>query len=200
MGEQVVVFHSALGLRPAVRAFADQLSEAGHIVHTPDLFDGEVFDDLEHGMKKRDALGSEELAMRAQKSVSDLPSGLVFAGFSMGAAAAEMLAGTQPGARAAVLMHGALSPTSLGLEGWPPVPVQVHYAANDPWVDPQEVTSLGYAVWAAGVTFDQHMYDGAPHLFEDWELEPGYEDFAAGMMERVITFLEDLDGETATNR
>ena len=110
MSEHVVLFHSALGLRPAVRAFADQLSEAGHIVHTPDLFDGEVFDDLEHGMKKRDALGTEELAMRAQKSVSGLPSGLVFAGFSMGAAAAEMLAGTQPGARAAVLMHGALSP------------------------------------------------------------------------------------------
>ncbi len=200
MGQQVVVFHSALGLRPAVRAFADQLSEAGHIVHTPDLFDGEVFDDLEHGMKKRDALGSEELAMRAQESVSGLPRGIVLAGFSMGAAAAEMIAGTRPGARGAVLMHGVLSPTALGLESWPAVPVQVHYAANDPSVDPQEVTSLGYAVWAAGVTFDQHMYDGAPHLFEDWELEPGYEDFAAGMVERVITFLEDLDGETATDR
>ena len=61
MSEHVVLFHSALGLRPAVRAFADQLSEAGHILHIPDLFDGEVFDDLEHGMKKRDALGSEEL-------------------------------------------------------------------------------------------------------------------------------------------
>ena len=194
MSEHVVLFHSALGLRPAVKVFADRLSEAGHIVHTPDLYDGEVFDDLEHGMKKRESLGIQELAMRAQDAVADLPPNLVYAGFSMGAAAAEMLAGTRPGARAAVLMHGALSPTALGLQRWPAVPVQVHYAADDPMVDPQEVTSLGYAAWAADVAFDEHVYDGAPHLFEDHELEPGYEDFAEGMLQRVLSFLDDLDG------
>ena len=194
MSEQIVVFHSALGLRPAVRDFADRLSEAGHIVHTPDLYDGEVFDDLEHGMKKRESLGTQELAMRAQDAVADLPPDLAYAGFSMGAVVAEMLAGTRRGARAAILMHGALSPTTMGLQAWPSVDVQVHYAADDPMVDPQEVTSLGYAVWAAEATFDQHVYDSAPHLFEDHELEPGYEDFAAGMTERVLAFLEDLDG------
>jgi dienelactone hydrolase len=194
MSEQVVLFHSALGLRPAVRDFADRLSEAGHIVHTPDLYDGEVFDDLEHGMKKRESLGSRELAMRAHAAVADLPPNLVYAGFSMGAVAAEMLAGTRPGARAAVLMHGALSPTALGLQRWPAVPVQVHHAADDPMVDQQEVTSLGYAAWAADVTFDEHVYDGAPHLFEDHDLEPGYEDFAEGMVQRVLSFLDDLDG------
>jgi dienelactone hydrolase len=96
MTEHVVLFHSALGLRPAVRDFADRLSEAGHIVHTPDLYDGEVFEDLEHGMKKRESLGTQELAMRAQGAVADLPPGLVYAGFSMGARAhapAEKLAG-----------------------------------------------------------------------------------------------------------
>ncbi len=194
MSEHIVLFHSALGLRPAVKVFADRLSEAGHIVHTPDLYDGEVFDDLEHGMKKRESLGTQELAMRAQDAVADLPSSLVYAGFSMGAAAAEMLAGTRPGARAAVLIHGALSPTAMGLQRWPAVPVQVHHAADDPLVDPQEVTSLGYAVWAADVTFDEHVYDGAPHLFEDRDLEPGYDDFAEGMLQRVLSFLDDLDG------
>lgn len=194
MSEHIVLFHSALGLRPAVKEFADRLSAAGHIVHTPDLYDGEVFDDLETGMKKRESLGTQELAMRAQDAVADLPANLAYVGFSMGAAAAEMLAGTRPGARAAVLIHGALSPTAMGLQRWPAVPVQVHHAADDPLVDQDEVTSLGYAVWAADVTFDEHVYDGAPHLFEDRELEPGYEDFAEGMLQRVLSFLDDLDG------
>ena len=145
-------------------------------------------------MKKRDAIGTKELGMRAQDVVAALPSRLVYAGFSMGAAAAELLAATRHGARGAVLIHGALSPDALGLQWWPPVPVQVHYAAGDRMVDPQEVTSLGDAVWAAGVTFDQHVYDGAPHLFEDHEFEPGYQDFAEGLVQRVISFLDNLDG------
>ena len=45
MGQKVVVvlFHSALGLRPGVHWFADELRAAGYAVHTPDLYDGEVF-------------------------------------------------------------------------------------------------------------------------------------------------------------
>jgi dienelactone hydrolase len=48
---EVVVFHSVLGLRPGVLGAADRLRSAGHTVHTPDLFDGEVFDDLDDGMR-----------------------------------------------------------------------------------------------------------------------------------------------------
>jgi dienelactone hydrolase len=48
----VVMFHSVLGLRPGVLGAADRLRAAGHTVHTPDLFDGEVFDDIDEGMRK----------------------------------------------------------------------------------------------------------------------------------------------------
>ena len=37
---EIVLFHHAQGLTPGVTAFADELRQAGHIVHTPDLFDG----------------------------------------------------------------------------------------------------------------------------------------------------------------
>ncbi len=43
---EVVLFHSVLGLRPGVIAAADRLRAAGHTLHTPDYYDGEVFDDL----------------------------------------------------------------------------------------------------------------------------------------------------------
>lgn len=47
---QIVLFHSAYGLRPAVHAAAERLRGAGHTVHTPDLFDGRTFDDIEAGL------------------------------------------------------------------------------------------------------------------------------------------------------
>jgi dienelactone hydrolase len=97
MGQEVVLFHSALGLRPAIREFADRLRADGHTVHTPDSFDGEVFENLEDGMSKRDPIGIPELMGRAQAAVAGLPSRIVFAGFSMGTGAAEFMAGTRAG-------------------------------------------------------------------------------------------------------
>lgn len=47
---EVVLYHHALGLTAGVVAFADRLRGAGHTVHTPDLFDGRIFDSLEKGM------------------------------------------------------------------------------------------------------------------------------------------------------
>src|SRR5215218_10260428 len=117
---EMVLFHSALGLRPGVTAAADRLRAAGHTVHTPDYYDGEVFDDL------------EEIARRAREAVAGLPAGLVYAGFSLGADPAELLAAARAGARGAVLMHAAIPVEELGefgVERWPAgVPVQVHYA------------------------------------------------------------------------
>jgi dienelactone hydrolase len=103
---EVVLFHSVLGLRPGVTAAADRLRTAGHTVHTPDPYDGEVFDDLDDGPRKEEALGRREIARRAREAVAGLPEGLVFGGFSMGVAYAELLTASMPGALGAVLMHG----------------------------------------------------------------------------------------------
>ena len=37
---EVLLFHHAQGQTPGFHAFADELRQAGHTVHTPDLFDG----------------------------------------------------------------------------------------------------------------------------------------------------------------
>ena len=170
----MVLFHSAPGLRPAVREFADRLRADGHTVHTPDSFDGEVFENLEDGMSKRDAIGIPELMARAQAAVAGLPSQIVFAGFSMGTGAAEFLAGTRPGARGAILIHGALAPAGIGLEPWPKVPVQVHYAQGDPLIDVDQVRALEAAARASGASAEVHVYDRVGHLFEDAG-SPGHE-------------------------
>jgi hypothetical protein len=69
----------------------------------------------------------------------------------MGATHAELLAASRPGALGAVLMHDAEPVEALseffGVERWPAgAPVQVHYAAEDPWVEAEDVDDLGEAV------------------------------------------------------
>jgi dienelactone hydrolase len=149
-----------------VIAAADQLRAAGHTLHTPDYYDGEVFDDLDDGLRKEDALGYQEIVRRAREAVAELPAGLVYAGFSLGAVLAELLAAGRPGVLGAVLMHGAVPVEGLsefGVERWPEgVPVQVHYAAGDPWVEAEEeVAPLGDTVRGAGAAFEEYAYPGS---------------------------------------
>lgn len=194
---EVVLFHSALGLRPGVVAAAERLRTAGHTVHTPDYYDGKVFDDLEEGVRKRDALGYPEIVQRVNQAVAELPAELVFAGFSLGTGPAELLAATRSGARGTVLMHGALPVEafreSFGLERWPAeVPVQVHYAIEDTWVATENIAALGEAVRRAGADFEAHTYPGSGHLFADPDL-PEYDPNSSELMwRRVLDFLDRL--------
>lgn len=194
---EVVLFHSALGLRPGVKDAADRLRAAGHTVHVPDYYDGEVFDDLDDGLRKRDELGMDEIIRRASGAVSGLPAGLVFSGFSLGADPAELLATSRPGALGAVLMHGAVPVeafSEFGVDRWAAgVPVQVHYATLDPWVEAEEVATLGDDVRRAGATFEEHVYPGSGHLFADPDL-PEYDRASSEeMWERVLAFLDRVD-------
>jgi dienelactone hydrolase len=200
---EVVLFHSVLGLSPGVISAAERLRAAGHTIHTPDFFDGEVFDGLDEGMRKEEALGFQVIARRARESVAGLPEGLVFCGFSLGAVHAEALAASTPGALGAVLMAGAVPMEALeeyfGIERWPEgVAVQVHYAADDHWVEvKEEVVPLGEAVRGAGAAFDAHSYPGSGHLF----FEPGLPEYdrasSEEMWERVLVFLDRIDARGA---
>jgi dienelactone hydrolase len=174
---EIVLFHSALGLRPGVHAFADRLRAAGHTVHTPDYFDGEQFDDLDAGVAKRDALGIEEIGRRGVAAVDGLPEDLVYAGFSLGTGPAQLLAQTRPGARAALLLHGALPAAALGAP-WPEdVPLAVHTMEGDPWVD----LDAARALTAEAADGELHLYPGDGHLFADPDL-PEYDRAAADRM------------------
>ncbi|MDM5196573.1 hypothetical protein QUF79_00485 [Fictibacillus enclensis] len=40
---EVLLLHHVLGRTKGIEAIADQLRDAGHTVHVPDLFDGRMF-------------------------------------------------------------------------------------------------------------------------------------------------------------
>jgi dienelactone hydrolase len=186
---EIVVFHSALGLRPAIRRFADHLRDHGHTVHTPDLFGGGVFDDLDAGVAHRDTIGVPVLIGRAQDAVTDLPGELVYAGFSMGTGPAQLLAGTRPGARGALLIQGALGLDTLGLDSWPAgVPVQLHVAADDPWFSRDDAMGATAAIPDALLDYHEYPIDG--HLFADADWREHDPAATTAMLAAITAWLE----------
>lgn len=184
----VVLFHSALGRRPSILACAEQLRADGHVVHAPDLFGGRTFDDLQEGCAYRDEVGIPALTARAHEAVADLGEDLVYAGISMGAVPAELLAATRPGARGAILVQGALPLEFIGAGAWPQdLPVQLHVTERDPWVDPDDVDALIAAV--PEHCREVHRYPGSGHVVMDDTYVDHDPEIAAAMMERMRTWL-----------
>ena len=190
---EIVVFHSALGLRPGFLQWVDRLRLAGHRVHAPDLYDGEVFDDAAGAVAKIQALGFDEILLRSRVSSAHLSQELVYMGFSNGGACAELLAATRPGARGVVLIGAPLPIRDLGWTVWPQgVPVQIHFGAADPRRNERVVAEFCSRVRRAGALVEEHVYQTAMHHFADpnW---PGYDAATAeSMFQHVLEFLAGI--------
>jgi dienelactone hydrolase len=185
---EVVLFHHSGGLTAGVHAFADTLRGGGHAVHTPDLFDGATFDDVAEGVAWVESRGEDVFARRAREAVAGLPSEVVHAGLSFGAARAAEQVLRRPGARGAVLLYGAVAPSWWGAT-WPDgVPAQAHVAEQDPWREPDAEEEFTAAVPGA----ELFVYPVAGHLFA----EPGHLDHDATAADlatrRVLDFLARL--------
>ncbi len=146
---EVVLFHHVQGLTDGVQAFADELRAGGHIVHTPDLFEGARPESIDDGLALTGKIGDDVLKGRVDGAVADLPDGLVFAGFSSGAADAQRFAQTRPGARGALLYESCMPITGEWAFGpWPDgVPVQIHGNEKDPFFG-EGATSRRLASWS----------------------------------------------------
>src|SRR2546421_554928 len=66
---EVLLFHHALGLTPGITTFAGTLREAGHTVHTPDLFEGRTFGSIPDGMGLVRELGFDEGDIDAAREI-----------------------------------------------------------------------------------------------------------------------------------
>jgi dienelactone hydrolase len=179
----VVVFHHALGLTDWVSGFAGSLRDAGHTVHTPDLFDGRTFTSIEEGMAYSEELGGPmAIVERARAAVEALPEEVVYVGFSLGVLPAQSLAQTRQGARGAVLCYAALPLGAWG-DNWPAtwpdgVRLQLHILEGDE--DAEIAKELATTVDGA----DLYVYPGTEHYFAEHD-----EQAAALLLRRVLDFL-----------
>ncbi|MEW2375865.1 dienelactone hydrolase family protein [Micromonospora sp. NPDC047812] len=183
----VVLFHHLRGVTDGVRGFAEQLRAGGHTVHTPDLFDGERPATLDEGFALTKRIGGEALRERADRAVADLPGGLVYGGFSWGAATAQRLAQTRPGARGALLYESCLPVTGEWAVGpWPAgVPVQIHGMDADPFFALEgDIDAARELVGIVGSDLAElFVYPGDQHLFTDSTL-PSYDADATTLVVR----------------
>ena len=190
---EIVLFHHAQGLTPGVTAFADKLRQAGHIVHTPDLFDGRTFDSIEKGMRFVEELGFGEIMARGERAVENLPSELVYAGFSLGVVPAQKLAQTRPGARGALFFYSCIPVSEFG-QTWPKgVPVQVHGMDADPIFVGEGDIDAGRALIAEAEKGELFLYPGNQHYFADNSL-PSYDPGSTTLLlQRVLEFLAEIE-------
>ena len=186
---EVLLFHHAQGQTGGFLAFADELRRAGHVVHTPDLYDGLTFDTLEEGLANVEAIGFETIVERGVDAADELPGELVYAGFSLGVVPAQMLAQNRPGARGALLLHSCL-PTSEFGSGWPAgVPVQIHAMEKDPFFIEEGDIDAARALVEQAQQAELFLYPGDQHLFADASL-PSYDASAAALLtRRILDFL-----------
>ncbi len=186
---EMLLFHHAHGLTTGLEDFAGTLRDAGHTVHTPDLFEGRVFDSLDDGLDYAGALGFDALMRRGADAAAVLPPGLVYLGFSLGVMPAQLLAQTRGGARGALLLHSCLPAGEFG--GWPAgVPVQIHAMEEDPFFAGEGDLEAARDLTGTAAGAELFLYPGGGHLFADRSL-PSYDAAATALLtRRVLSFLE----------
>ncbi|SDL02818.1 Dienelactone hydrolase [Cryobacterium psychrotolerans] len=188
---EVLLFHHAHGLTSGVLDFAEELRRAGHVIHVPDLYEGQVFDDLDEGVAYAQGVGFGSIMERGRAASDGMPSELVYAGFSIGVLSAQMLAQTRPGVRGALLFHACIPTAEFG-GAWPQgVPVQIHgMDADEYFVDEGDIDAA-LALVQATPDAELFLYPGDQHLFADRSL-PSYDEPAATLLtERVLGFLRN---------
>ena len=188
---ELVLFHHAQGLTAGCLEFADELRAAGHTVHAPDLYDGNTFSDLDDGVGYAKEAGFGTILERGRLAAEDLPNELVYAGISLGAMPAQLLAQTRPGAKGALLFSAAFPLSEFG-DAWPEgAPLQIHMMEGDEWVlegDLDAARELAETIESA----ELFLYPGDRHLFVDNSL-PDYDESAATFAkQRVLAFLDHI--------
>lgn len=188
----ILLFHHAQGQTPGFLDFADELRDAGHTVHAPDLYDGHTFRTVEEGVAFAQQTSFGEIIRRGSAAAEALPADIVYAGFSLGVMPAQSLAQTRPGARGAIFFHGCVEPSNFG-STWPEgVPLQIHMMDADKWIEEDRVAAEALVNEVADAAL--FIYPGSGHLFADSSSED-YDEKAAGLLkERTLAFLRRVGG------
>lgn len=190
---EIVLYHHVLGLTKGIHKFADILRQNGHIVHAPDLFGGRLFPTIEEGLAYVEDVGINEISARGATAVEELPSGLVYAGSSLGVVPAQKLAQTRDGARGALLFSSCVPAAMFGTP-WPVnLPAQIHGMEDDRYfVGDGDIEAARELVALTDQT-TLYLYSGDQHLFFDSSLTSYDAQATKLLLQRVLDFLGRLD-------
>lgn len=179
----VTLLHTAYGLTPGTREFAEQIAAAsGGELTMPDFYRGEIFTDQDSAMGHLEKVGYMELYSRLDGlDVTDQ----ILVGTSLGASFAQRMV-TQGAKPARLVLIGNVNPHKPE-RPWPGVDTQVHHFTQDTFVDPALVATLGQAVTASGARFEHVPTEGPGHLFFEPRLPEYDPDLTARTIQQIVS-------------
>ena len=202
-GPGVLVLHAWWGLNGTIRDFCTRLAAAGFVVFAPDLYHGQVADDIAGAEVLVRALNAREVQVRAEiaeatrflaERVYQPGGALAVVGFSLGAAYALDLSIADPEhVRSVVVFYG----TGGDDFGRSKATYLGHFAANDPYEPKSSVARLEASLHRAGRAVTFYHYPGTGHWFFEPDRTQAYDRAAADLAwERTLRFLRDCAQQT----
>ncbi|NTV39691.1 MAG: dienelactone hydrolase [Demequinaceae bacterium] len=186
---EIIFFHHAQGLTDGLRAMAERLRAAGHEVHTPDIYSGAVFGQLDEGLAFASRIGHDAIEEVARRAAREHPHANTTIGFSLGVFPAQLLAQEWRRIDGLVVVAGGLPPRDLGADWRVDVRLSVHVADPDDWIPTGSLEALLRHARAPHI----HRYQGLGHMFVD-PSSPDYDADAADLFEeRLLTWLAEGD-------
>ena len=149
----VALYHAWWGLNDDVKAFADRLADAGFFVVAPDLYRGSITAEIEEAKqltRSVDEADADAIALAAIDRLANrpnAPSRIGAVGFSFGAHWAMWSAAQRDAVGASVVYYGTTGGPFLAEAR---IPVQGHFAADDPFEGPDDVAAFEGALRDAG--------------------------------------------------
>ncbi len=197
-GPGVLVLHPWWGLNDTIKGVCTRLAEAGFVAFAPDLYHGQVADQIPGAEKLSSALFKNMAQARTEVKeaakflgarAGQADRGLAVIGFSMGAAYALDLSNTAPEQiRCVILFYG----TRPGDYGNSRATYLGHFAENDPYESQSDVDNLEQALKHAGRPATFYRYPGTGHWFFEPDRTDAYNQAAATLAwERTLTFLRN---------
>ncbi len=195
-GPGVLVLHEAWGLVDHVRDVCDRLARAGFVTLAPDLYHGQVADDLRQAQRLASELESERVGADLDGAVAGLLNhdgvdgprvGVV--GFGMGGHLA-LLAATRSARVAAVVdFYGTLPHLPLDFAGLDAAVLAI-FAENDEQIGAEAVEDLRRALRTAGKRASFQLQPGVGHAFMN-DARPDCHDAAAAAegWDRMLAYL-----------
>jgi dienelactone hydrolase len=181
----VLLFHHAQGLTPGCVSFADRLRAAGHVVHTPDLYDGKTSPSspTAFATRKRSASARSPTAGASPRSPS--PPASSTRGSRSGRCRRRCWLRRGPARRARCCSTPRFQLRSSAGRGRTACRSRSTRWRDDEWGDVDVAHGLAEEIETA----ELFLYPGDRHLFADESLPDYDEDAAALLMERVLRFL-----------
>jgi carboxymethylenebutenolidase len=196
-GKGVLVLHAWWGLNDTIKAFCTRLVESGFVAFAPDLYHGQVTDNIAEAETLGNALDTNHLQAKADiadatmflnERASQVDRGLAVIGFSLGAYYALDLAAADPEQiRSVVLFYG----TGGGDFSSSRAAYLGHFAEKDEFEPQANVDNLEESLRRAGHPVTFYRYSNTGHWFFEPDRTQAYHQAAASLAwSRTLAFLK----------